>query len=256
MIVDGHCHLGKGDGFTGPWDTEASVEKYLRRAATAGIDRTIAFPPFHSNYAVANQNLSRIVKKRPSRFIGFAFIHARRDAGRVKGLVATAVEEYGFRGIKVHRHDARLSREICEVAGLFRIPVLYDPMGETAQIELFATEFPEVVFIIPHLGSFADDWRAQRVVIDQISRHRNVYTDTSGLRRFDLLVEAVRRAGANKVIFGSDGPWLHPAVERAKITMLQLNEAAERKILGENILRILGMWGGINRPKNSRRPLC
>ena len=49
--------------------------------------------------------------------------------------------------------------------------------------------------MIPHLGSFADDWRAQRVMIDVLARHPNVYTDTSGVRRFHLLVEAVQRAG-------------------------------------------------------------
>jgi len=23
MIIDSHCHAGKGDGLTGPWDTDA-----------------------------------------------------------------------------------------------------------------------------------------------------------------------------------------------------------------------------------------
>ena len=38
MIIDCHCHAGKGDGLTGPWDTAAPLEAYLRRAAKAGID--------------------------------------------------------------------------------------------------------------------------------------------------------------------------------------------------------------------------
>ena len=33
MIIDCHCHAGKGDGLTGPWDTAAPLEKYLRWAA-------------------------------------------------------------------------------------------------------------------------------------------------------------------------------------------------------------------------------
>jgi predicted TIM-barrel fold metal-dependent hydrolase len=79
-------------------------------------------------------------------------------------------------------------------------------MGEVAVVELLAKEYPEVSFIIPHLGSFADDWRAQLALIDHLVRHPNVYAETSGVRRFDLLQEAVRRAGAQKFIFGSDGP--------------------------------------------------
>ena len=52
-----------------------------------------------------------------------------------------------------------------------------------------------MAFVIPHLGSFADDWRAQLALIDHLVRHPNVYADTSGVRRFDLLEQAVRRAG-------------------------------------------------------------
>jgi hypothetical protein len=26
MIIDAHCHAGKGDGLTGPWDTNAPLE--------------------------------------------------------------------------------------------------------------------------------------------------------------------------------------------------------------------------------------
>jgi hypothetical protein len=79
-----------------------------------------------------------------------------------------------------------------------------------------------VNFIIPHLGSFADDWRAHQQVIDQLVRYPNVYADTSGVRRFDYIVEAIKRAGARKLLFGSDGPWLHPGLELHKIRLLGL----------------------------------
>ena len=38
MIIDCHCHAGKGDGLTGPWDTAAPLDGYLRWAAPYGID--------------------------------------------------------------------------------------------------------------------------------------------------------------------------------------------------------------------------
>ena len=57
MIIDSHCHAGKGDGLTGPWDTNAPLEKYLQRARRAGIGRTVLFAAFHSDYAVANQEV-------------------------------------------------------------------------------------------------------------------------------------------------------------------------------------------------------
>jgi hypothetical protein len=45
MIVDCHCHAGKGDIMTAPWNTVAQIEPYLRRATAAGIVQTIVFAP-------------------------------------------------------------------------------------------------------------------------------------------------------------------------------------------------------------------
>jgi len=167
-------------------------------------------------------------------------VHAGRDRGRVREMVREAVQEHGFVGIKVHRNDARITREVCEAARDFGVPVLYDIVGEVSVLELLADQYPEVDFIIPHLGSFADDWGAQLALIDHLVRHPNMYADTSGVRRFDLLEQAVRRAGANKLLFGSDGPWLHPAAELAKVRLLGLPPHEEALMLGGNFLRLIG----------------
>ncbi|WP_247596770.1 amidohydrolase family protein [Hydrogenophaga sp. PAMC20947] len=240
VIIDTHCHAGKGDGLTGPWNTDAPLHGYLRRCAAAGIRRSVVFPAFHSNYTLANREVARLVAARPDRLYGFAFVHPERDKGRVRSMVQEAVEAHGFVGIKVHRHDARITREVCETAREFSLPVLYDIAGEVSACELLAQEYPGVNFIIPHLGSFADDWTAQLALIDHLVRHPNMHADTAGVRRFDLLEQAVLRAGAHKLLFGSDGPWLHPAVELAKVQLLKLLPADEALVLGGNFMRLIG----------------
>lgn len=119
------------------------------------------------------------------------------------------------------------------------MPVLVDVAGRAEIIEMIAPEYRDVNFVVPHLGSFADDWRAQQMVVDQLVRHPNVYADTSGVRRFDYIVAAVKRAGPRKVLFGSDGPWLHPGVELYKIRMLLLRREEEELITGKNAARLL-----------------
>lgn len=240
IVVDCHCHAGQGDGLTGPWDTDAPLDQYLRRAARAGIDRTVVFAAFHSDYARANAMVAQLVAEHTDRLYGFVFVHAARDRGRIAQLVRTGVEEYGFVGIKLHRGDARITREVCDVARRYRLPILYDVMGETSVIELLAEQYPDVDFIIPHLGSFADDWRAQLAMLDPLVRHPNVYTDSAGVRRFDLLEQVLQRAGPHKLLFGSDGPWLHPGAELAKIRLLQLAPRAAALVLGGNLLRLIG----------------
>ena len=66
-----------------------------------------------------------------------------------------------------------------------------------------------------------------------------MYSDTAGVRRFDYIVQAVRRAGARKLLFGSDGPWLHPELELHKIRLLGLPAEKEELITGGNTARLL-----------------
>ncbi|HKR04879.1 MAG TPA: amidohydrolase family protein [Bacteroidia bacterium] len=238
LIIDSHCHAGKGDGLTGPWDTNASLDEFMEWSEEAGISKTVLFAAFNSNYSSANEKVSRIVKNFSDKFYGYAFVNAERDKGNIFYMVNKAVQEYNFCGIKCHHYDAPISREICDTARKLSLPVLYDVMAEIPGVELIAQEYPDVAFIIPHLGSFADDWKAQQSFIDKLVKHKNVYTDTSGVRRFDLLKEAYERAGAHKILFGSDGPWLHPAVELAKVYALKCNAHEEQQILSGNFLRL------------------
>jgi predicted TIM-barrel fold metal-dependent hydrolase len=239
MIIDCHCHAGKGDKMTAPWNTNAPIAAYLRRARAAGIDKTIVLAPLHGNYHRANLQVARMVARCPSRLIGFAFVNARRDAGRIFAMIKHAVTRWRFRGIKVHGIDGMPTREICETARAFRLPVLVDVVSRPWFIDLFAPEYPDVNFIIAHLGSFTDDWRAHQQVAYQLARYSNVYADTSGVRQFDYLVQAVKRAGPGKLLFGSDGPWLHPGLELHKIRLLGLPPEEEALVLGGNALRLL-----------------
>jgi predicted TIM-barrel fold metal-dependent hydrolase len=131
------------------------------------------------------------------------------------------------------------SREVCETARAFRLPVLVDIISRPEVVDMFAPEYPDVNFIIAHLGSFTDDWRAHQQVIYQLARYPNVYADTSGVRQFGYLVQAIKKAGARKLLFGSDGPWLHPGLELHKIRLLGLPADQEALVLGGNILRLL-----------------
>lgn len=239
MIIDSHCHAGKGDKMTAPWNTDAPIEPYLRRARAAGIDKTVILAPLHGNYEQANAQVARIVARYPGRLIGFAFVHARRDAGRIFRMVKYATSRWGFRGIKVHGFEAMPSREICETARAFRLPILVDVISRPEVVDMFAPEYPDVNFIIAHLGSFTDNWKAHEQVTLQLARYANVYADTSGVRQFDYLVKAIKRGGPRKLLFGSDGPWLHPGVELHKIRLLGLSNGDEALVLAGNALRLL-----------------
>ena len=122
---------GMGDGLTGPWDTAAPLGRHLRRAARAGIDRTVIFAAFHSDYASANRDVARMVASRPDRLYGFAFV--QRRARSRKGPRARPRRGAATTGSSASRFTAtmRASRAKCARSrARSRLPVLYDVMGD------------------------------------------------------------------------------------------------------------------------------
>jgi hypothetical protein len=153
MIIDCHCHAGKGDRMTAPWNTDAVIEPYLRRAHHEGIDKTIVVSIFHSDYNKANAEVARIIARHPGRLIGFVYVHATRDAGRIFQMVANAVRKWRFRGIKVHGYEAMPTREVCEVARAFRLPIFIDVISRPEVIDMLA----------PPTGGLSDRPLSQRL---------------------------------------------------------------------------------------------
>ncbi len=222
MVIDIHCHAGTAERLQAPWTTRADLSAYLERAEEAGIDKTVVFAITSDDYERANAEVAEIVARHTDKLIGFARIHPERDKGKIERLLRRAVEDYGFRGIKVHGGEALPTREVCEVAKSLNLPILVDIMGRVEVLPLLAAEFPEVNFVVAHLGSFADDWRVFQVMPFMLAKFPNLYADTSGVRFIDHLLEAIRVAGAKKILFGSDGPLLHPGLELHKIRLLKL----------------------------------
>jgi predicted TIM-barrel fold metal-dependent hydrolase len=52
---------------------------------------------------------------------------------------------------------------------------------------------------------------------------------------------AVERIGAERVIFGSDGPVSSPSLERQKVVIAGLGEAAAALVMGGNAAALLGL---------------
>lgn len=237
VIIDSHCHLGLGPiPLTGEVP-DRSFGRYVARADAAGITSTVVMAAPSGRYEKDNAAVGELVVANPGRFFGYIFVNPVAEKGRIARAVAVA-RRWGACGIKVHWTDGAATDEIGQVARTHQMPVLYDPYGDITAVSSLAQRHPDVAWIIPHLSSFADDRRAQSRMIDLLTTRPNVFTDTAGVRYFDLLADAVHRAGPHKVLFGSDGPYLHPLPELTKVFALGLDPEHTRLILSTNILRL------------------
>jgi len=95
-----------------------------------------------------------------------------------------------------------------------------------------ADKYPNMKLIIAHLGSDS--------FIDAIavSKHRNIYTDTSGSasNQNNIIERAVRKIGANHILFGTDT--YSAAFQLGRVAWADIGEDAKRKILLDNALEL------------------
>ena len=99
-----------------------------------------------------------------------------------------------------------------------------------------AQRFPRVNFVLGHSGIGHMDLYG----IDLISQCRNVFLETSGGYTF-VVRYALERLGCERVLFGSEYPIQHPAVELAKFQTLDLDAVAWERIAWGNAYDLLNM---------------
>ncbi len=236
LIIDAHCHAGLGERMSAPWETKADVEVTLRNMEEAGIDRTIIFPINNPTYEKANEKIAEICAQYPDKFIGFAKHDPETEGTRIPAMLRREVEELGLKGLKLHVLPPRY---VLDTVAELGIPILYHP-ERVWRYHMIAGEYPQIPFIMAHLGSFgSQNWTEHIAAIDVAKRYENVYLDTSSVLIFRYLEMAVRDLGADKLVFGTDGPEVDSRVELYKIRLLKLPPEDEAKILGGNIRRLL-----------------
>jgi predicted TIM-barrel fold metal-dependent hydrolase len=236
LIIDAHCHVGKGQVLAAPWTTHAPIEPTLRHMAEAGIDKTIIFPVNDADYRLQNRQIAEYCARYPGKFIGFAKHDPDTEQGRIRDMLRHEVEKLGLRGLKLHKQP---TREILDAVAELGIPVLYHPK-EVSMFYSIARDYPHVTLIMAHLGCYLSKnvaWHLEAIAIAR--QYPNVYLETSGVHAYRFLEMAVKELGPERVVFGSDGPGGDSRLELYKIRLLKLPPADEAQVLGGNIQRLL-----------------
>ncbi|MGC9319108.1 MAG: amidohydrolase family protein, partial [Armatimonadota bacterium] len=187
----------------------------------------------------------------PDRLIPYVYALPSYERPVVEEL-EEALAERGFRGIKIHVGECRLHPYIADpvfaLAGDLGAPVLMDLAGDLATARRLADEFPGTKLIVAHFGRYLC---TDRGLIDSFiqlaENHPNVWLDASGVVLDWTIEDAVKRIGAERVLFGTDGPHPMPDLIRyvelaiAQIEMLRISEGERQMVLGGSIAQLLGL---------------
>jgi len=110
--------------------------------------------------------------------------------------------------------------------------VLIHPEKEASYITPIADRYPDVTFIMAHLGS--------KAYVDAVAqaKHKNVYTDTSGIASSNnLIIEyAHHQIGADRILFGTDT--YSAAFQRGRIEFALIPQGDKYRILRGNAYRL------------------
>lgn len=171
----------------------------------------------------------------------------------------------GAKGVKMHPYISEFSPDDRQLWPLFDriqelgVPIVFDTGGREENVPhlgrpgLFRDMlrgFPSLIVVMAHLASAYWD---ERVRLAQ--EFPNVMFDTSGgFSTHDKLgrggrqalceedaVRVIREIGAERIMFGSDGPVYDPIEQLIQIARLPLQESERRAILADNAKRIFDL---------------
>jgi predicted TIM-barrel fold metal-dependent hydrolase len=242
QIVDSHTHVDVSEAF-GWYDPPEAILELMEQA---GISRAVIM----SYIDAPNVNdgiisyIADCVRKYPDKLIGYARIHPGYGE-RAVSIFIEAIRDLGFKGLKLHPESivthpySNTAVSLVRKAGEMNVPTLFHSGDESLSLPLqigkCAQMCPDSTIIMGHMGGFYHIEDA----ITTAEKYENIYLDTSAMPYPNMVKQAVDRIGAERVLFGSDGPGCNPALEVKKVKMAGLNEKQLVKVMGENILSIL-----------------
>lgn len=245
MIVDIHTHVGR----TKYGDLTINAERIITECDAAGVDKAVLIPTTSSGVIAPAEDMAREAKKAPDRFVFFAGVDPKRSDAVEK--LEEAVVKFGAKGLKIHPTFLGLAADdervypLIEKSIELKIPVMFHsgegPWALPWQIGLVAMDFPKATIIMAHMG--LNSLCYTDAAIKMAKKAPNLILETTGVVFDHPIAVAVNTIGADRVIFGSDCPINNQIHEMKKIEVAKISDEAKRKILGENIARILGLWG-------------
>jgi len=242
-VFDAHMHIDSVPALG--WELSMSDciaamdESGISKAVVMGITDAPAVNPH------ALEQLAAACSEHPERLYPLARVHPWY-AENAEELLRNALDEQGFRGLKLHpvttlAHPAgEQTLRLVRIAAERGMPTLFhsgdEPLATPLAIAETARCCPDAVLLLGHMGGYLHVEEAIRVA----EEHENVYLETSAMPYPEKVAEAVTRIGAGRVLYGSDGPACLPRLELEKVRLAGLDPEAFQRVTNDNAVELFG----------------
>ena len=242
--IDMHTHINTGSKFDSSPNSllyDASLEYLMKMNEAAGIEKMFCstFSSVLSCEEVEKENefLYELSQKTDCLY-QWVVIDPRNDNTFLQA--EKMLESPKSVGIKLHppMHGYSLKEfgdKIFSFAEKYKAIVLIHPEQSPDYILPFAEKYPDVTFIMAHMGAFREDSYADAI---EFAKHNNVYIDTSSSNSMKnkVLEYVVERCGSDRILFGTDT--YAAGFQKGRIEYALISEEDKANILWKNAERL------------------
>lgn len=243
FIIDSHCHMGP---FKSNYIPDGSPQAIINSMDRLGINIACVShdASLGTDYRWGNDRIIEAAGQFPGRFFAWCTINPFYKEDTQNELDRCFANQY-VKGVKLHPHIHKRTMEygsyipVYEYAAQKKCPILVHvySMEEVRNMDRFAAEYPDAVFIMAHAGG---EYANMEKAIDVINRRANIFADLAVSRNWERNVEwLAAEVGSGKLLFGSDIPFFSQIPTIARIAMAEIGEDDKKNILGLNMKRIL-----------------
>jgi predicted TIM-barrel fold metal-dependent hydrolase len=247
-IIDAHSHLGYWHNFNIPRRTAADMVHAMDRvgirccvsAAHAGIS---------ADYRIGNSQVIEAMRAFPGRILGYCCINPNYPDDEIRDELKRCFDA-GMTAIKYHPSchkypiDADCYRVAWEYADEHSLCVLThtEPGAGTcgvAQAGKCAKLYPNAKVILGHSGF---GYEGARRCIEIAADTPNAFFDVaSSMVDLDLVEKLVDGVGADRVLFGTDLPFLDCRMQIGRMAFSRLDDQQLAQVLAGNARRLFGI---------------
>ncbi len=249
LVIDCHTHLGPWHNFHIP---EPDAVGLLRSMDRAGVSMAVCSPhrAIAHDYLGGNEEAVRLSREHPDRFRPYTTINPNYPAEEIVAEIDRRRTEGTLLAFKIHpsemqcRADGAGFRHVWEAAEEAALPVLShswasDQYASPASLGELADRYPQAKVIIAHAAS---SWEMVEQVSEASRSRANVFLDLTGSAMLPGVVEAMAGdIGAEKLLFGSDAPFLDLRPALGRLALARISDDAKRLIFGLNAKRVFGL---------------